>query len=579
VINLRNIRFGTVGLILFSVLFGCEVKSNQKNDAFAVGGTLNGLASGTSVVLQNNGDEDLLLETNGSFVFATRLSDKARYDIRVIVQPEDQTCVVTQGSGNIEGADVTDVRVTCAGVDAMYSVGGALSGLASGATVVLRNNGDDDLVLTANGSFEFASKLADGVPYDVNILTAPEGQICSVSNPSGTISKSDVTNISVVCAAVDNAYTVGGTVAGLEGKGLVLQINSGDDLEVTNNGEFTFNTAVANGSAYSVTVAAQPTAPDQICSVTHATGTVDGADIADVMVLCVGPTAAVSIGSFSVSAQLVSPGDEVTLSWITQNANSCTINNGEIEAKQTNMGNVTVTVNSEKAFVLTCEGADEPVSSNPVTVYVTDSDWVKVSACSGNTCAIKRDGRLFCWGGSYFMSPERGFVPQSIVAIPLQEETAANDWVDVSAGGSVICAIKRDGRLFCWRPVPISAAPPFPVTTPFFWPSRPSQESTEANDWTSVSSGSEHVCAIKSDGRLFCWGSNSLGQLGTNSDEDSLEPEQEYTAATDWAEVSSGVNSTCAIKNDGRLFCWGNNAEGQLGNDSIEKRSRMRAEG
>ena len=72
-----------------------------------------------------------------------------------------------------------------------YSVGGSVSGLSG--TVVLRDNGGDDLTLTANGPFSFATKLAGGAAYNVTVKTNPSGQSCSVANGSGTIAAADVT--------------------------------------------------------------------------------------------------------------------------------------------------------------------------------------------------------------------------------------------------------------------------------------------------------------------------------------------------------------------------------------------------
>ena len=66
-----------------------------------------------------------------------------------------------------------------------YSVGGSVTGLSG--TVVLRDNGGDDLTLTANGSFAFVTKLATGAAYNVTVKTNPSGQTCSVANGSGTI--------------------------------------------------------------------------------------------------------------------------------------------------------------------------------------------------------------------------------------------------------------------------------------------------------------------------------------------------------------------------------------------------------
>jgi len=81
-------------------------------------------------------------------------------------------------------------------------------------------------------------------------------------------------------------YTVGGTVAGLLGTGLVLEDNSGDALTFTGNGAFTFSSSVVKGDTYSVTVATQPTNPTQTCTVHNGSGTVANVDIINVVVNC-----------------------------------------------------------------------------------------------------------------------------------------------------------------------------------------------------------------------------------------------------------------------------------------------------
>ncbi len=81
-----------------------------------------------------------------------------------------------------------------------FTVGGNVSGLA-GTGLILQNNAGDDLPIAANGSFIFATPLAVGSPYLVTVLTQPTnpGQTCSVTNGSGTVTGSDVTNIAVTC--------------------------------------------------------------------------------------------------------------------------------------------------------------------------------------------------------------------------------------------------------------------------------------------------------------------------------------------------------------------------------------------
>jgi hypothetical protein len=86
-----------------------------------------------------------------------------------------------------------------------YTVGGSVSGLSG--TVVLRNNSGDDLTLTANGSFTFATRLAGGTAYNVTVRTNPSGQTCSVANGSGTIAGADVTNVAVTCGTGNNGFS------------------------------------------------------------------------------------------------------------------------------------------------------------------------------------------------------------------------------------------------------------------------------------------------------------------------------------------------------------------------------------
>src|SRR5215472_1304116 len=78
-----------------------------------------------------------------------------------------------------------------------YSVGGSVSGLSG--TVVLQDNGGDNLSVSANGSFTFATKLAGGSAYAVTVLSQPAGQTCAVSGGSGSVGSANVTGVGVTC--------------------------------------------------------------------------------------------------------------------------------------------------------------------------------------------------------------------------------------------------------------------------------------------------------------------------------------------------------------------------------------------
>ena len=169
---------------------------------------------------------------------------------------------------------------------ATYTVGGTVSGL-SGSGLVLQNNAGNDLTVSASGSFTLPGALASGAAYAVTVKTQPSSptQNCAVTTGSGTLGSANVTNVAVNCTTT--TFTVGGTVSGLTGLGLVLQNNAANDLPVSVNGSFTFSTAVASGGAYAVTIKTQPSSPGQTCSLSAASGTVTSSNVASVVVSCV----------------------------------------------------------------------------------------------------------------------------------------------------------------------------------------------------------------------------------------------------------------------------------------------------
>lgn len=168
-----------------------------------------------------------------------------------------------------------------------HRVGGSIAGLA-GDGLVLQNNGGDDLTLEAGvTTFQFPTAIQGGAQYAVTVRTQPHApaQQCVVANGSGTMGGNDVTNVSVSCTTP--AFTVGGTVTGLTGTGLVLQNNAADDLSVSANAtSFQFPAALPDNAPYSVTVATQPSNPAQDCVVANGAGAIAGANVSAVNVTC-----------------------------------------------------------------------------------------------------------------------------------------------------------------------------------------------------------------------------------------------------------------------------------------------------
>ncbi|GIL16465.1 MAG: hypothetical protein BroJett040_02160 [Oligoflexia bacterium] len=130
----------------------------------------------------------------------------------------------------------------------------------------------------------------------------------------------------------------------------------------------------------------------------------------------------------------------------------------------------------------------------------------------------------------------------------------------ISAGGYHTCAI-IDGGVWCWgsntygqlgKPIGTNYSTPTPVDSTIL-----------QSDVTDISAGMDHTCAVKNGG-VYCWGENTQGQLGAASPSASYLPITAIAANSSTTSVSVGYDYTCAIVN-GAAKCWGDNLHGQLG--------------
>ena len=117
------------------------------------------------------------------------------------------------------------------GSTATYTIGGSISGLSASGLVLA--NGGDTVSPAANAtSFVFSTAITSGASYSVTVSTQPSGEKCTVTSGSGTVGSSNVASVQVTCAAsVSTTYTIGGTISGLTGSGLVLA-NGADTARV-----------------------------------------------------------------------------------------------------------------------------------------------------------------------------------------------------------------------------------------------------------------------------------------------------------------------------------------------------------
>ncbi len=199
---------------------------------------------------------------------------------------------------------------------AMYSIGGTVSGLDAGQSVILQLNGGNDLKVGANVAFTFGSKIASGDAYAVSAIRGPTGKTCWIYGGAGTAS-ANVTGVYVTC--IPTTSSIGGAVSGLIGQGLELALGEWvstyggaafvalKKLEIDKNGHFSFATFRPSHVDYFIEVQLQPRKPAQRCVVRNPNVAILTATITDVEVVCgefsyVTNVADNTISAFSIDA-------------------------------------------------------------------------------------------------------------------------------------------------------------------------------------------------------------------------------------------------------------------------------------
>ena len=127
---------------------------------------------------------------------------------------------------------------------------------------------------------------------------------------------------------------------------------------------------------------------------------------------------------------------------------------------------------------------------------------------------------------------------------------------EISAGGSTTCGVLTgDAGVVCWGAASVTGA------------------KLEGVLFSKVAVGDGHTCGLTPSGEAFCWGTNSLGQLGDGTATERTAPTA-VKATQRFTDISVGAGHTCALTGDGTALCWGGNKDGQLGDGSRSNRVR-----
>lgn len=190
---------------------------------------------------------------------------------------------------------------------------------------------------------------------------------------------------------------------------------------------------------------------------------------------------------------------------------------------------------------------------------------------ANSQCGIRSGGTSYCWGRN--LNGQLGEGTSTQRNTPSGVLGAGRSFTSIAQGYKHGCGITADGQIYCWganASGQLGTTTNSGTTTPTRTPQAVPLPSGVAS-FSAVAGGQFHTCAIANTGRVYCWGQNTTGQLGTTTNSGTATPMPTPQAVAlpsgvaSFSEVSAGGLHTCAVANTGKVYCWGSNLKSQLG--------------
>ena len=174
-----------------------------------------------------------------------------------------------------------------------------------------------------------------------------------------------------------------------------------------------------------------------------------------------------------------------------------------------------------------------------------------VAAGENTTCALEGDGRAWCWGARIHRATPTGEPPRDFQPVPMP---GAARFASISVGGSHLCGVTTSGTGWCWGSAADGATGTGPTSG---WVEEP-QPVAGGHLWRSIRASTRSTCGIRVDGEMLCWGRGVAGALGLSGDATSTvtaTPQPVTVAAGPWADLGLSMNASCGIRPGGEAVC------------------------
>src|SRR5439155_5925508 len=183
---------------------------------------------------------------------------------------------------------------------------------------------------------------------------------------------------------------------------------------------------------------------------------------------------------------------------------------------------------------------------------------------NGHTCALLKTAKVVCWGDNYRGDLGDGTTSQR--STPVNVVGLSQSAVQVAAGADMTCALLSVGTVFCWGDNTFGQLGNGSAVSNSTTPVQVSLTGTAI----ALAAGEDHTCALLTTGDVWCWGHDTVGQLGNGTTGGSSNvPVQVSNLGSRAVAISAMGSSACALlENPTDVQCWGFNAYGQLGGGS-----------